>query len=79
MSAPVQVVVIGLHEPTFSGEVLTEIGRLQEAGIVRLVDVLLVTPPPTAVTTGTPLEEAWLSASDLQFLDELRQQRTAQA
>ena len=43
MSAPVQVVVIGLHEPTFSGEVLTEIGRLQEAGIVRLVDVLLVT------------------------------------
>ena len=151
MSAPVQVVVIGLQEPTFSGEVLTEIGRLQEAGIVRLVDVLLVThaadghfttvelpadapdgvgelmsafltrpagesaadaehregtdgadtwsladvvPPGTTAAVaflehlwaaplraaiqrggGTPLDESWLSTSDLRILDDLRHER----
>ncbi|RYP84148.1 hypothetical protein EKO23_16900 [Nocardioides guangzhouensis] len=56
---PVQVLVFGFDEPSFSGEVLAELGRLRDAGIVRLVDVLLVTrradgaldtvpPPPGA-------------------------------
>jgi uncharacterized membrane protein len=42
MMGPVQVVVIGFDQPTFSGEVLAEFTRLREAGIVRLVDLLLV-------------------------------------
>ena len=39
---PVQVLVVGFDQPTFSGEVLAELTRLWEAGIVRLVDLLLV-------------------------------------
>ena len=39
---PVQVLVVGFERPTFSGEVLAELTRLREAGIVRLVDLLLV-------------------------------------
>src|SRR3954469_20526300 len=39
---PVQVLVVGFDPPAFSGEVLAELGRLREAGIVRLVDLLLV-------------------------------------
>ena len=39
---PVQVLVIGLDQPEFTGEVLAELSRLRSAGIVRLVDVLVV-------------------------------------
>jgi hypothetical protein len=39
---PVQVLVIGFDRPTLSGEVLAELTRLGTAGIVRLVDLLLV-------------------------------------
>jgi Family of unknown function (DUF6325) len=39
---PVQVLVVGFDRPSFSGDVLEELTRLREAGIVRLVDVLLV-------------------------------------
>lgn len=39
---PVQVLVVGFDDPKFSGEVLTEFARLREAGIVRLLDLLLV-------------------------------------
>ncbi|MGH8824731.1 MAG: DUF6325 family protein, partial [Jiangellaceae bacterium] len=39
---PVQVLVVGFDRPTFSGEVLAELTRLREAGIVRLIDILLV-------------------------------------
>ena len=42
MIGPVQVLVVGLDQPSFSGEVLAELTRLQEAGIVRLLDLLLV-------------------------------------
>lgn len=42
MIGPVQVLVVGFDRPTFSGEVLAELARLREAGIVRLIDVLLV-------------------------------------
>jgi uncharacterized membrane protein len=38
----VQVLVVGFEKPTFSGEVLAELTRLREAGIVRLVDLLVV-------------------------------------
>jgi hypothetical protein len=40
---PVQVLVVGFDRPAFSGEVLGELTRLREAGIVRLIDLLLVT------------------------------------
>jgi hypothetical protein len=42
MTGPVQVLVVGFDRPTFSGEVLTEFARLRDAGIVRLVDLLIV-------------------------------------
>ena len=42
MTGPVQVLVVGFEEPSFSGEVLAELTRLREQGVVRLVDVLLV-------------------------------------
>jgi hypothetical protein len=58
----VQVLVVGFDEPSFSGEVLAELTRLREAGIVRLVDVLLVSrdadgtfetlPPPPGADAG---------------------------
>ncbi len=43
MMGPVQVLVIGYEQPRFTGEVLAEMARLTDAGLVRLVDVLLVT------------------------------------
>jgi hypothetical protein len=39
---PVQVLVVGYESPVFTGEVLAELARLSDAGLVRLVDVLLV-------------------------------------
>jgi len=42
VTGPVQVLVVGFDRPTFSGEVLAEFTRLREAGIVRLVDLLVV-------------------------------------
>jgi hypothetical protein len=42
VSGPVQVLVVGFEEPSFSGEVIDELNRLTDAGIVRLIDVLLV-------------------------------------
>jgi hypothetical protein len=41
-SGPVQVLVVGFDHPSFSGEVMAELGRLREAGVVNVVDVLLV-------------------------------------
>jgi hypothetical protein len=42
MIGPVQVLVVGFDHPTFSGEVVAEFRRLQQAGIVRLVGLLFV-------------------------------------
>ncbi len=62
MTGPVQVLVVGFEEPSFSGEVLAELERLRQAGVVRLVDVLLVhrdedgtfdtLPPPPGADPG---------------------------
>ncbi len=62
MTGPVQVLVVGFEEPSFSGEVVAELTRLREAGVVRLIDVLLVRreedgtfdtlPPPPGVDPG---------------------------
>jgi uncharacterized membrane protein len=59
VTGPVQVLVVGFDEPSFTGEVMTELGRLRQAGVVRMIDVLLVSrdadgtfetlpPPPGA-------------------------------
>ena len=40
---PVQLMVVGFHEGNFSGEIIEELRRLREHGIVRLVDLLFVT------------------------------------
>jgi uncharacterized membrane protein len=42
VTGPVQVLVVGFDQSRFSGEVLAEFVRLREAGIVRLVDLLLI-------------------------------------
>jgi hypothetical protein len=68
---PVQVLVVGLDRVAYSGEVLAELARLREAGIVRLVDLLLVShnedgtldvlaPPP-----GLPTNTGWLATAIL--------------
>lgn len=55
MSAPVQVLVVGFEEPRFSGEVLAELERLRTAGVVRLVDVLLVSRDANGTFETLPL------------------------
>jgi hypothetical protein len=42
VTGPVQVIVVGFEGPSFTGEVMAELTRLREAGVVRVVDVLLV-------------------------------------
>jgi hypothetical protein len=42
MTGPVQVVVVGFERPAFSGEVMAELDRLGQAGMVQLLDVLLL-------------------------------------
>jgi hypothetical protein len=42
MTGPVQVLVVGFDRFTFSGKVLDELDRLDEAGTARLLDVVLV-------------------------------------
>jgi hypothetical protein len=54
---PVQVLVVGYEAPTFSGEVLDELERLREAGIVRLIDVLLVMRTADGVFETLPVPE----------------------
>jgi hypothetical protein len=62
-TGPVQVLVVGFDEPSFSGQVMAELERLREEGVVRLVDVLLVRrdedgtfatlPPPPGSAPGS--------------------------
>jgi hypothetical protein len=39
---PVQLLVVGFDRPDFSGEVLSELERLRESDVVRVIDVLVV-------------------------------------
>jgi uncharacterized membrane protein len=39
---PVQVLVVGFDRPRFEGEIVAEFARLRDAGVVRLVDLLLL-------------------------------------
>jgi uncharacterized membrane protein len=57
VTGPVQVLVVGFDRPTFSGEVLAEFTRLREAGIVRLVDLLVVSHSEEGVLETSALPE----------------------
>ncbi|MFN8157025.1 MAG: DUF6325 family protein [Candidatus Nanopelagicales bacterium] len=46
MSAPVQVLVVGLESPAYDGTVLEELARLRHAGVVRLIDLMVVRHEP---------------------------------
>jgi uncharacterized membrane protein len=39
---PVQLIVLGFNHPNFHGEVITELERLHENGMVRVIDSLVV-------------------------------------
>ncbi|BCJ46008.1 DUF1269 domain-containing family protein [Actinoplanes ianthinogenes] len=52
---PVQVLVVGFEHPAFSGEILAEFTRLRQAGIVRLVDLLLVSRAEDGAVETLPL------------------------
>jgi hypothetical protein len=54
MTGPVQVIVVGFDEAAFTGEVMAELERLREAGVVRLVDILLVSRGPDGVFDTLP-------------------------
>jgi hypothetical protein len=54
---PVQVLMVGFDHPTFSGEVLAEFERLRAAGVVRLVDLLLVSRAEDGSLESVPLPE----------------------
>jgi hypothetical protein len=63
VTGPVQVLVVGLGQPTFSGEVMSELDRLRETGTARLLDILMVEraedgtfetlPAPAGAPAGT--------------------------
>ena len=57
MTGPVQVLVVGFDRPTFSGEVLAEFTRLRDAGIVRLIDLLMVSRTEDGAFDTLPLPE----------------------
>jgi hypothetical protein len=63
VTGPVQVLVVGFDQPKFTGEVLAEFVRLREAGIVRLVDLLLISR--TKEGTIETLEAPEALAADL--------------
>jgi uncharacterized membrane protein len=60
---PVQVLVVGFEHPDFSGEVLAEFDRLRDAGVVRLVDLLVVSRGQDGSLESVPLPEG--SPADL--------------
>jgi hypothetical protein len=76
VTGPVQVLVVGFDEPSFTGEVLAELERLRQAGVVRLVDVLLVRrdedgtfdtlPPPPGADPGLGRVAADIFGADAQ-------------
>ena len=39
---PVQIMVVGFEDPNFTGEVLSELRRLKDADLLRVVDLVVV-------------------------------------
>ena len=71
MTGPVQVLVVGFGEPSLSGEILAELTRLGDAGVVRLLDVLLVSRTENGdletlpAPPGADPDLSWLAAAFL--------------
>jgi hypothetical protein len=57
VTGPVQVLVVGFEHFTFSGEVMTELDRLREAGTARLLDLLLVERAADGTLNTLPVSE----------------------
>jgi uncharacterized membrane protein len=57
VTGPVQVLIVGFDRATFSGEVLAEFTRLRDAGIVRLIDLLVISRPEEGVFETLALPE----------------------
>jgi hypothetical protein len=62
---PVQVLVVGYEKPELTGEVRAELARLSDAGLVRLVDVLLVTRAADGTFETVELAEDEVGLPDL--------------
>jgi uncharacterized membrane protein len=54
---PVQLMVIAFDEPHFDGSVVEEINRLSEAGIVRLLDAMVVDKADDGTVTTVEITE----------------------
>jgi hypothetical protein len=55
VTGPVQVLVVGFDQPTFSGEVMAELERLGRTGTARLLDLLMVTRSDDGTLETLPL------------------------
>lgn len=42
MTAPLEYLIVGFPENDFSGEIVTEIGKLVDDGLIRIVDLIVV-------------------------------------
>ena len=62
---PVQIMVVGFEEPNFTGEILSELRRLKEAELVRVVDLIVV-------AKDTAGEIASVEVSDLSDEERMR-------
>ena len=62
---PVQIMVVGFEEPNFTGEILSELRRLKEAELVRVVDLIVV-------AKDTAGEIASVEGSDLSDEERMR-------
>ena len=69
MTGPVQILVIGLDKPTFSGEVMAEFARLREAGTVRLLDVVLIRRAEDGTIETLPLPASAPAARSTSTID----------
>lgn len=54
---PVQLMVIAFDHPTFNGEAAAEINRLSEAGIIRLLDAIVVNKDDDGTVTTVEVTE----------------------
>lgn len=63
---PVQLMVIGFDHPNFRGEIATELERLSELGLVRVLDALVVSKDADGAVTE--LELSQLTTAEAQEL-----------
>jgi uncharacterized membrane protein len=57
MIGPVQMLVVGFEQPDFKGDVLTQLQRLKEHDVVRVIDILLVRKDAAGEVTTTQISD----------------------